>query len=364
MTPAARVPAASSPLPLRQAALSTRARRSTNPARPYICRLIVFRPVHVPLHGAVAPPLRHRRLHGRLVTADALGEPTQVRVRGGLASGQPLAQGPGRLLTDQVGEPVRQVQRRGQLDAAAADGVEPRLFGRLAFLRSSDPLEGELPCRRRSRDRRSGRVEPLPLLAGRAEPLRDERVDAAVRPFEARVRSAAGATSATFDEALGDPGVDPLPVPVQPRPARPPEVPGGARLAPQVPEHGPPRQAQFPGDPGGRVASLVELVDSLEPLDQLPTFRPLGLESWRLRDRLDRRSRWGRFGSRYRCVGLGGSSRSRSGPGGASRALRAALMAAECRSSTRSTASRRFFSRCQRSATCTAWEAPSVAAWA
>ena len=64
MTPAARVPAASPPQLLRQAALSTRARRSTNPARPYICRLIVFRPVHMPLHGAVAPPLRHRRLHG------------------------------------------------------------------------------------------------------------------------------------------------------------------------------------------------------------------------------------------------------------------------------------------------------------
>src|SRR3954447_6007804 len=83
-------------------------------------------------------------------------------------------------------------------------------------------------------------------------------------------------------------------------------MPGGARLAPQVPEHGSLRQAQFPGDPGGRVASLVEFVDSIEPLDQLPTFRPLGLESWRLRDRLDRRSRRGRFGSRYRRVGLRG----------------------------------------------------------
>ena len=111
--------------------------------------------VHMPLHGAVAPPLRHRRVHGRLVTTDAFGEPTQVRVRRGLTSRQPLAQGLGRLLTDQVGEPVRQVQRRGQLDAAAADGVEPRLFGRLAFLWSSGPLEGELPCRRRPRDRRS-----------------------------------------------------------------------------------------------------------------------------------------------------------------------------------------------------------------
>ena len=43
--------------------------------------------VHMPFYGSVAPPLRHRRLHGRLVAADALGEPTQGRVRGGLATG-------------------------------------------------------------------------------------------------------------------------------------------------------------------------------------------------------------------------------------------------------------------------------------
>jgi hypothetical protein len=35
----------------------------------------------------------------------------------------------------------------------------------------------------------------------------------------------------------------------------------------------------------------VKLMNSIEPFDQLPTFRPLGLESWRLRDRLDRRWR-------------------------------------------------------------------------
>ena len=39
-----------------------------------------LQPVHMSLHGAVAPPLRHRRVHGRLVTTDALGEPPQVRV--------------------------------------------------------------------------------------------------------------------------------------------------------------------------------------------------------------------------------------------------------------------------------------------
>src|SRR5512135_437255 len=43
----------------------------------------------------VAPRLRHGGVHGRLVTANALGEPTQFRVQGCLASGQPFAQGPG-----------------------------------------------------------------------------------------------------------------------------------------------------------------------------------------------------------------------------------------------------------------------------
>src|SRR5947209_8942369 len=131
-------------------------------------------------HRAVAPGLRHRGIHSRLVTADPFGEAAQVGVRAGLTSGQPLTQGLGRLLTDQLSEPVRQVQRRGQLDAAAADGVEPRLFGRLALLWSTSPLEGELPCRRRPRDRRSGCVEALSFLAGCAEPICDERVDAAV----------------------------------------------------------------------------------------------------------------------------------------------------------------------------------------
>jgi hypothetical protein len=54
------------------------------------------------------------------------------------------------------------------------------------------------------------------------------------------------------------------------------------------------------------VATLVKLMDPIEPLDQLPTFRSLGPESWRLRDRLDRRSRCGQFGGRYRRAGLRG----------------------------------------------------------
>src|SRR5262249_38995722 len=46
-------------------------------------------------------------------------------------------------------------------------------------------------------------------------------------------------------EALIDTGVDPLPVAVQPRPVRTTETPRWARLAPQVAEHRPARQAQY-----------------------------------------------------------------------------------------------------------------------
>ena len=38
-----------------------------------------------------------------------------------------------------------------------------------------------------------------------------------------------------------------------------------------------------------RLKLAPELMDSIEPLGQLPTSRPPGLESWRCRDRLDRR---------------------------------------------------------------------------
>jgi len=79
----------------------------------------------MPLHWAIAPGLRHRRVDGHFVTSDAIGEPAQVRVRGLLTSCQPLAQGPGRPLTDQLGEPIRQVHRGpSQLTALGADRIE------------------------------------------------------------------------------------------------------------------------------------------------------------------------------------------------------------------------------------------------
>src|SRR5205814_2069183 len=79
-----------------------------------------LQPVHVSLHGAVAPPPHHRRLHTRLVTTDAFGEPAQVRVRRGLTARQPLAQGRGRPLPDQLGEPVRRVPMPGTPHAAGS----------------------------------------------------------------------------------------------------------------------------------------------------------------------------------------------------------------------------------------------------
>ena len=67
-------------------------------------------------------------------------------------------------------------------------------------------------------DRRIGRVEALTLLPGCAEPLHNERVNAAVGPLEAAFGQLPVQVG-NVDEALSDPGVDPLPVPVQPRPA-------------------------------------------------------------------------------------------------------------------------------------------------
>jgi hypothetical protein len=57
-----------------------------------------------------------------------------------------------------------------------------------------------------------------------------------------------------------------------------------------------------------------------------------------------------------------GTAATWAGSVGVSSVLRAVSTTAACRSNTRWTASRRSFSRCQRSATCSAWEAPSVAA--
>jgi hypothetical protein len=45
-------------------------------------------------------------------------------------------------------------------------------------------------------------------------------------------------------------------------------------------------------------------MDALEPLNQFLTSRPLGLERWRLRDRLDRREWWGQLSRRRRRAGL------------------------------------------------------------
>src|SRR3954470_11900086 len=85
MTPAARVPAGSPPW-----VLSGRVEHpcpQEHEPRPTVhLPLDRLQAIHMPLHGSVAPPPRHRRVHRRLVTTDALGEPTQVRVRRGLTT--------------------------------------------------------------------------------------------------------------------------------------------------------------------------------------------------------------------------------------------------------------------------------------
>src|SRR3954467_13779008 len=99
MTPAARVPAASPPWFF--SGRVEHPRPQEHEPRPAVhLPLDRLQTVHMALHGAVTPPLRHRCLYTGLVTTDAFGEAAQVRVRRGLASRQPLAQGRGRPLTD------------------------------------------------------------------------------------------------------------------------------------------------------------------------------------------------------------------------------------------------------------------------
>ena len=62
-----------------------------------------------------------------------LGEPAQVRGRAGLRAGQPRAQGLGRPLSNLLRESICQVQRRGQLIASDAEGVEPRCSAGICF---------------------------------------------------------------------------------------------------------------------------------------------------------------------------------------------------------------------------------------
>src|SRR5262249_35909984 len=100
--------------------------------------------VHMAFDWTVAPRLRHSRDHGRLVTPYAFRKPTYFRVRTCLASNKPVAQRPARLLADEGGEFVRQVQRGCEFGTARPDRLKTRLFGRLASFRAPNPLERQL----------------------------------------------------------------------------------------------------------------------------------------------------------------------------------------------------------------------------
>ena len=73
--------------------------------------------IHVTFHRAVAPSRCHRRVHRRLVAANAFGEVANLRARTDLGPRQPLRQRAGRSLADQRRELVRKVQGTGQIGA-------------------------------------------------------------------------------------------------------------------------------------------------------------------------------------------------------------------------------------------------------
>ena len=178
-------------------------------------------------HRAIAPRLRHGRLHRRLVTSDPFGKPAQFRVQACLAAGQPIAQGPLRPLADQLGELIGQFQRGGQLVASGADRIEPCLLGRLPLLGPTYPLERQLLGRwwRGNRRRRPRSSVPL-FFPAAAEPLGDVPPYTAVRSFGNPARSTADAVPRRSSS---------------PRPAERRSIPGGHRPATGAADPGPSR---------------------------------------------------------------------------------------------------------------------------
>ena len=80
--------------------------------------------IHVTFHRAVAPSRCHRRVHRRLVAANAFGKVADLRACTHFGPRQPLRQPAGCLLTDQCSEVVRKVQGGCQI------GLAPRILSR------------------------------------------------------------------------------------------------------------------------------------------------------------------------------------------------------------------------------------------
>ena len=143
--------------------LTTRAFNRENPARPIHLPFDRLQPIHVTFHRAVAPSRRHRRVHRRLVAANAFGKMADLRAGTDLGPRQPLLQRAGRLLADQCREVVRKVQGGCQIGAGPSDLVQAG-SGLRPFV-----SQGDGPSRRRVASAREvGRALASPRSPGDA----------------------------------------------------------------------------------------------------------------------------------------------------------------------------------------------------
>src|SRR5262249_46365405 len=105
----------------RQAALSTRARRSTNPARPYICRLIVFNRFTCPSTG----PLLHLCVTAACTDASSPRMPSANRRRAGSGEASPRVSHSLNVPVDCLR--IRFANPSARSSAAASSALQPRM---------------------------------------------------------------------------------------------------------------------------------------------------------------------------------------------------------------------------------------------
>ena len=130
-------------------------------------------------------------------------------------------------VTDQIGEPVCQVQRRCQFLAAGTGRIESPFARRgFTFFRAANPLERQL-FRRRSRHRSGlGRVDPFTLFSRPHRVARDMPPYAAIRASETYLRQLPVQLNSVCI-AFGKAGVDPFSMRVQSLSARASRIPVG-----------------------------------------------------------------------------------------------------------------------------------------
>jgi hypothetical protein len=168
-----------------------------------------LQPIHVTFHRAIAPGQCDRRVHRRLVAADAFGKMADLRARAGLGPRQPILQRAARLLADQALELVREVEGGCQVRAGRPDLLQTSLRLDRPLLGTTDPVERELSRRGRPVRRGLRRVHSRTRLAGPSQSIGQRAAERGVgQPNTPGCEFAM--QFGGVDLSLGDLGVDPL----------------------------------------------------------------------------------------------------------------------------------------------------------